>query len=376
MSSTPVRPSRDGIVPWPEDVAARYVATGYWRGQPLGTELAAAADARPDAVAIVDGELRLSYRELMARADGAALRLRELGLRPDDRILVQLPNGWEFAVLTLACLRLGVLAVMALPAHRGHELSYLAAHAEAVAIAVPDSDRGFDHQALAHQIAADTATLTHVLVAGDGAPDAVRAGSVDLRALCRPAEDPALARRELDRQAPSSRAVALFLLSGGTTGLPKLIARTHDDYAYNIRRVAELSGFGPDTVYLAALPLGHNFPLGNPGLLGTLLVGGRVVIAPSPAPEKAFPLIERAGVTATALVPAITQRWLEYRESDTRHDLSSLRLLQVGGARLADHLAAQVRPVLGCTLQQGYGMAEGLICLTRMDDPDEVICHT
>lgn len=367
-----VEPSSAGTVPWPEEQVARYVAKGYWEGRPIGAHLLTTADRYPDQTALVDGELRLSYRELMARADGAAIRLRELGLRPDDRIVVQLPNRWEFAVLTLACLRLGVIPVMALPAHRRSELSYLADHAQARAIAVPDAVKGFDHQELAHSIAAGAATVKHVLVAGED----VRSDSVDLRALCQPAEDPSAARNELDASAPDSRSVAVFVLSGGTTGLPKLIARTHDDYTYNMKRSAEVGGFGPDSVYLAVLPLGHNFPLGAPGLLGTLLCGGRVVIASSPVPEKVFPLIEREGVTAAGLVPAITQRWLEFRESDRSHDLSSLRLLQVGGARLADHLAAQIRPTLGCTLQQGYGMAEGLICVTHPDDPDEVIIHT
>ena len=110
-------------------------------------------------------------------------------------------------------------------------------------------------------------------------------------------------RAAVDAYRPDSRSIAVFLLSGGTTGLPKLIARTHDDYLYNAVRSAEVCELGPDTVYFAALPLGHNFPLACPGLLGTLLNGGRVVLG-SPNPEKAFPLVERGGVTATALVPA------------------------------------------------------------------------
>ncbi|MFF5207120.1 (2,3-dihydroxybenzoyl)adenylate synthase [Streptosporangium sp. NPDC000396] len=370
MTTRLVQPSRTGIVPWPDDMVARYVAKGYWEGRSLGERLLAAADATPDTTALVDGELRLSYRELMERADGAALRLHALGLRPDDRIVVQLPNCWEFVVLTLACLRLGVLPVMALPAHRRHEMSYLVDYAEARAIVVPDTIKGFDHQAMARAIADDIDCVEHVVVAGTD----VRAGSVDLRALCAPDEDPAAARGKLDGDAPDSRSVAVFLLSGGTTGLPKLIARTHDDYAYNVKRNAEVCGSGPGTVYLAVLPLGHNFPL--LGILGTLMAGGRVVLASSPVPEQAFPMIERERVTAAALVPAIAQRWLEYRESDQSHDLGSLGLLVVGGSRLADHVALRVGPTLGCTLMQGYGMAEGLVNLTRLDDPDEVICHT
>ncbi|GAA5102044.1 (2,3-dihydroxybenzoyl)adenylate synthase [Haloechinothrix salitolerans] len=367
-----VAPTSAGVVSWPPEAAARYRAEGYWEDKPLGAHLYAQADATPDAVAVVDGPLRLTHAELMARADGAALRLRELGLRPDDRIVVQLPNGWEFIVLTLACLRLGVVPVMALPAHRGHELTYLAEHAEARAIAVPGVVKDFDHEAVAHDIAARSDTLEHVLVVAD----TVAPSSVDLRALCAPAEQPAEARADLDATPPDPDSVAVFLLSGGTTGLPKLIARTHNDYAYNAKRAGEVCGFGPDTVYLGVLPLSHNFPLACPGILGAFAVGGRVVVASSPDPAKVFDLIEHEGVTVTAAVPAVAQRWLDFREASDRHDLSSLRVLQVGGARVADEVASRVRPVLGCTLQQVFGMAEGLLNYTRLDDPEEVIAHT
>lgn len=363
-------PSRDDIMPWPEDLAARYVARGYWQGQAIGDALLAVADAVPHSIALVDGERRLTYRELAERADAAALRLAGLGLRPDDRIVLQLPNTIEFAVLTLACLRLGVIPVMALPAHREHEVAYLAAHAEAVAIAVPDVLRGFDHQAMAAGIAADSPGLRHLLVLGDP----VAPGARDLRALCAAPDAPA-PRSAVDAFRPGSRSVALFLLSGGTTGLPKLIPRTHDDYLYNARRTAEVTGIGPDTVYYAALPLAHNFPLACPGLLGTLLCRGRVVMG-TQRPETAYADIENERVTVTAVVPAIAQRWLDHRRADPGRDLGSLRVLQVGGARLADEVARRVRPVLGCTLQQVFGMAEGLLNHTRLDDHDEVICGT
>jgi salicylate---CoA ligase len=358
-------PIAEGTVPWPEEFIQRYVTAGYWQGRPLGALLHEAAAARPDAVALVDGELRLTYAQLLDRADAAAARLAELGLQPGDRIVVQLPNGWEFVVLTLACLRAGIVPVMALPAHRRTELAYLTAHAEACAIAVPDRLRDFDHQALAARLVTEVEPLRHVLVAGDQLDPA----HVDLRALCAPG--PAWTGPQ-----PSSRAVAVFLLSGGTTGLPKLIARTHDDYAYNASASAELCGFDVGTGYLVSLPAGHNFPLACPGLLGALLAGGRVVMLGSPEPVRAFTVIAAEGVTHTAVVPAVAGRWLQHAAEHGAGQLRTLRVLQVGGARLADELARKVRPVLGAQLQQVFGMAEGLLNYTRLDDPEEVICTT
>jgi 2,3-dihydroxybenzoate-AMP ligase len=375
-------PTAENTVPWPDEAVARYVADGYWAGVPLGALLQEVADRMPDAPALVDPValdgtgVRLTHAELAARADAAAVRLLELGIAAGDRIVVQLGNGWEFVVLTLACLRAGIVPVMALPAHRRAELTYLARHAEAVAIAVPDVMRDFDHQALGHELAADVRAATgadwHVLVAGDD----IAPGSVDLRTLCRPSQDAKADRARLDAAAPEPRDVAVFLLSGGTTGLPKLIARTHDDYAYNARASAEVAAVGADAVYLVSLPAGHNFPLACPGILGALLAGGRVVTLPSPEPVRAFATIASEGVTHTAVVPAVAARWMEYAAENGPAALASLRVVQVGGARLADELAYKVKPVLTATLQQVFGMAEGLLNYTRLDDPDDIVCTT
>ncbi len=370
-----VTPVAAGTVPWPEAAVRQYVARGWWQGRALGTELWSAAAARLDATAVIDGTVRLTYRSLTARADALAVRLTgDLGLRRGDRIVIQLPNCWEFTVLLLGCLRAGIIPVMALPAHRRHELAYLVDHSEAAAIAVPGPVRGFDHQQLAAELVAGCPTLRVVLTTSE----TLRTGSTNLTGLCAepPEPDGLAARRRWDADPPGSREVALFLLSGGTTGLPKLIARTHDDYACNARASAALCRLGPDTAYLTALPASHNFPLACPGILGTWLSGGRVVLLGSPEPERSFAVIEAERVTVTAAVPAVAQRWIRHAREHGASPLRTLTLLQVGGARLADELARQVQPVLGCTLQQVFGMAEGLLNYTRLDDPPDVICTT
>jgi 2,3-dihydroxybenzoate-AMP ligase len=361
----------EGTVPWPADLAAEYRSRGYWEDRPLGAYFLETADRLPDKVAVVDGDVRLTYAELANRTDAAAERLLQLGLRPDDRIMVQLPNGWQFTVLTLACFRAGIIPVMALPAHRKYELSFLTELSESRAIAVPDTIKDFNHQALAEELAESVEPLDYVLVSGD-----VNPLNVSLEAILAPGPDPEGARARRDAAAPSPDAPALFLLSGGTTGLPKLITRTHNDYAYNIKATSLPTGVTEDTVYLGTLPASHNFPLACPGILGILFAGGRVVMLPSPEPRKAFAAMERENVTLSTAVPAVAQRWIEYQEETGGDPLASLQVIQVGGSRLPDEIARKVKPVLGATLQQVFGMAEGLINTTRLDDPEDVICTT
>jgi 2,3-dihydroxybenzoate-AMP ligase len=365
-------PTRQGTVPWPSADAQRYRDAGYWEDRSVFSLVADSAARTPEAVALVDGAVRLTYRELIDRADGAALRLLELGFAPDDRVLVQLLNTWEFVATTLACLRVGIIPVMALPAHRSHEMEYLASLSESVAVIVPDEHRDFDHQKMGEAIAANVDSIRRVIVLGS----AVNPGNLSLGELLRPADDPDAARTRLDAMAPAGDAPAVFLLSGGTTGLPKLITRTNNDYVYNIKATSAVCELDATSVYLTALPASHNFPLACPGFLGALYSGGRVVTAVSPEPVKIFELIRAEGVTITAVVPAVAQRWIDHQERAGDAPPPSLEVLQVGGSRLADELAVKVRPVLGATLQQVFGMAEGLINMTRLDDDEEIIATT
>lgn len=361
----------EGTVPWPAGLAMEYRRKGYWEDRPLGAYVLDAADRLPDKTAVVDGDVRLSYAELADRMDAAAERLLQLGLRADDRIMVQLPNGWQFTVLTLACFRAGIIPVMALPAHRKYELSFLAELSEARAIAVPDVIKDFDHQALAEELASAVPSLETILVSGAAKPANIR-----IEEILAPGHDVAGARSRLDATAPAPDSPALFLLSGGTTGLPKLITRTHNDYAYNVKATSVPTGVTENTVYLGTLPASHNFPLACPGILGVLFAGGRVVMLPSPEPRKAFATIEREKVTLSTAVPAVAQRWIEHQLETGSDQLASLEVLQVGGSRLPDEIARKVKPVLGATLQQVFGMAEGLINTTRLDDPEDVISTT
>lgn len=392
--------TRAGTTPWPADVADRYRAEGLWQGRTLGDAFAEAARDHAERIALVDDGVALTYAEVHDRVEACAARLIDAGLAPDDRVVVQLPNHWTFVVLTFACLRAGIVPVMALPAHREHELRHLVAASEAVALVAPDTLRNFDHLGLARTLRASSPTLRQLIVLGSGAdargscspdagtsdvsssvtdqpgtghPDTEHPDTVSLTALCAPSDE-----RTRGRTLPTPDAddVAVFLLSGGTTGLPKLIARTHDDYLCNIVLTSPPSAVDRDTVYLATLPMGHNFPLACPGTLGTLLAGGTVVPLGSPRPERAFAAIERHGVTHTAAVPAVVASWLDHAGAVGFDALRSLRVLQVGGARLADELAERVVRGLPGTLQQVFGMAEGLINVTRLDDPVEAIVGT
>lgn len=362
-NTTPPAGVLDGFVPFPADRAAAYRAAGYWAGRTLDTILTDAARQWPDRTAVRDavGGTRFSYADLDDQANRASGGLRALGIAPGDRVLLQLPNSCQFAVALFGLLRAGAVPVMCLPGHRAAELRHFAAVSAATALLIADTAAGFDYRAMALDLIEEHPTLRHVIVDGDPGP------FTSWAQLCEQAPGP-----------PSSAdpgSPALLLVSGGTTGTPKLIPRTHDDYVFNATASAELCRLTCDDVYLAVLSAGHNFPLACPGLLGAMTVGATTVFGTDPSPEAAFAAIDRHGVTVTALVPALAKLWAQACEWETVTP-KTLRLLQVGGAKLEPEDARLVRTALTPGLQQVFGMAEGLLNYTRPDDPPEVTEHT
>ncbi|MFG3355926.1 (2,3-dihydroxybenzoyl)adenylate synthase [Streptomyces sp. NPDC048001] len=349
---------------WPAEFAERYRAAGWWRGQTFGGMLRERAGAHPGRVAVVDfggpdGSRRTwTYAELDRRADALATGLAARGIGHGDKVVVQLPNVGEFLEVVFALFRLGALPVFALPAHRLSEISYFCRFTGAAAYIVPGEHGGYDYRALATQVLASCPSLRHVLVASDDAGPFEALSEVYARPAPR-------------HTGPSASDLAFLQLSGGSTGVPKLIPRTHDDYLYSLRGSNEICAVTEDSVYLCVLPAAHNFPLSSPGSLGTLHAGGRVVMCPQPSPDTAFRIIQDEGVTLTGLVPPLALVWTEAAPR-TAYDLSSLQVLLVGGATFSEEAARRVAPALGCTLQQVFGMAEGLVNYTRLDDDPEL----
>lgn len=343
---------------WPAERVARYRAAGYWRGETFPAFLRERAEQFADDIAVVAGDVRLSYAQLWHEAGRIGAGLLGQGLQPGDRVLVQLGNTAGFITTVCGLFSAGLVPVYALPAHRLTELAHFARKAEATAYITTDVHEGFDHRDLARVLQADVPAIAHVVIDGE-ADGFIALGELQGDRSTLPAD-------------PDPQSVAFLQISGGSTGLSKLIPRTHDDYIYSFRASNAICGIDRDSVYLVALPAAHNFPMSSPGFFGALYAGARVVLSPGPGPDTAFPLIARERVTCCGLVPPLALLWAQ-AAATSRHDLSSLRVLQVGGAKLVPEAARRVIDGLGCTLQQVFGMAEGLVNYTRLDDPEALI---
>ncbi|UXU75517.1 MULTISPECIES: (2,3-dihydroxybenzoyl)adenylate synthase [unclassified Paracoccus (in: a-proteobacteria)] len=353
------------FTPWPKDLAARYRAAGYWLDRPLTRILDDTLARDPDATAIVCGPRRFSYADLDRLARNLAGRLAGAGLGRGDTALVQLPNVAEFHVVFMALLRIGVVPVNALFSHRGREMAEYARQIRPRLVIAARSHELFADDSFASRLRA--AGVQKVLLLGEKDP------GCSLEHWLTPG-DPLPS----DAAPTPADQVAFFQLSGGSTGTPKLVPRTHNDYDYSVRESARICGVTSGTRFLCPLPAPHNFALSSPGALGVFHAGGTLVLAGSPDPLVCLDLIATERVTMAPLVPPAVALWLRAVEDDPRRraQLQTLEWLLVGGASLAESMARRVPQVLGCGLIQVFGMAEGLVNYTRRDDPPEIIFTT
>lgn len=354
---------------WPDHLVQHYREAGFWRGETFNRFLSQNAQKYADRTAIIgysEGELlRWTYAQFWQQVEAAAAKFLQIGLQTGDRVIVQIGNVPQFYSVVFGLFRAGMIPVYALPAHRTAEITHFARKAQASAYIALQDYEGFDYRTLARQLKQEVPELATHIIIGSDAQEFQSFYPLDAAPHSLPPVS-----HDADPQS-----VAFLQISGGSTGLSKLIPRTHDDYIYSIRASNEICAITENSVYMVALPAAHNFPMSSPGAFGAFYAGGTVVLSPSPSPEAAFPLIEQEKVTALGLVPPLALLWAQAAQT-TSHDLSSLQVLQVGGAKLTPEAARRVIAGLNCQLQQVFGMAEGLVNYTRLDDPIETIINT
>ncbi|MDQ7909786.1 AMP-binding protein [Phytohabitans sp. ZYX-F-186] len=343
----------DGVVPYPAEAVASYLAKGYWRDQTLPELLFATAERYSDKVAVIDRDTQLTYAQLTDEILHLAAGLQDLGLNRGDRVVIHLPNTYEYITFVFALWELGVVPVVAPIAHRRAEIEHFIEIAEARAYITVASDSGADLAAMAADLKHRWPHLVNTVILDPGGGGAeydalLSKGSLDHMRRCSPQD------------------VALLQMSGGTTGVPKLMPHTHNTYGYALRRSVGERGITDRTVHLLVIPICHSMSTRSPGFLGAFSVGATIVIAPNGSPDAAFPLIEKHQVTRASLVPPILLAWLNSSLRGS-YDLSSLKVLMCGGAKLSEEVARRVEPEFGVQLSQSFGMGEGLVVSNPAD---------
>lgn len=351
--------------------AEKYDTLRWWLGITLGDMLDRSADLYPRKEALVDDRVRLSYSELRERVDRLAVGLIKLGIQKGDTVLLQLPNWAEFIYSYFALQKIGAIPVLLISGYLQLEVSHLCKLTEAKAWIVTDVYRKIDYTSFIGAVKQANPQLDYIVSARAAGTDKIFTTTLET------VMDNELTpnnRRNLAAQRPLPSDVAHILPSGGTTGLPKGIPRTHNDYICNVEYVARAGEMNSYDTYLIAVPVGHNLALVS-GITGCFFVSAKTVLLDSTRPEDIASTIQRERVTFMPIVPSLLKRIIHFEGLD-EYDLSSLKKISAGGEASTPGLIKDVTKRLGCKYINEFGMSEGLLLRTRLDYDLETICNT
>lgn len=343
------------VTPFPVDVVAGYRTAGVWGTLPVGGEFRRIARRDPQRTAVVAEEGSLSYAELDEQTDRAAAGLAALGLTPGDRVIVQLTNRLHSVVAWYGLLKAGLVPVCTLAAHRAHEIGAISRKVEAAAHLVEAGGPGFDLVAFAVDIRRDHPTLRHVLTVGAG-PEQPGVRLEQLIADAAPHD----ARAVVDaiQAGLDPDGVVCFQLSGGTTGVPKLIPRLHAEYWYNARSFAEASGWTESTRAAHLIPIIHNAGI-TCALHSVHSAGGTLVLA-TPVLDQALPLLARERAT-DALVGHGHFSMVDH--PDFAAAMASMQRVLLSGTKVPDRVFEAFESH-GVWAGQTFGMGEGFFTMS------------
>jgi non-ribosomal peptide synthetase component E (peptide arylation enzyme) len=344
----------DGVVYCDPSRAAGFFRAGAWVDRTVGQALKDTAQCMPGKPALISDERSVTFQELDELTDRLGAALLSLGLRAGDRAIFQMGTTVETAVALLACYKAGVVPVCAVPQYREVEIGQLATQSRARGYFV-QSGGNFDLVAFAKQMMRRHPDIEHLLVSN----------RLENLIEAMPLEQ---AHRILGQVRIGSEDVLSFQLSGGTTGIPKIIPRFHAEYLGHSAGWMRCYGIGSEHTLIWSLPLIHNAGQLY-SLIPTASTGMTSVLMPRVDIGRMLELIERHRVTHALSIGPIAPQLIAYPDIK-KHDLSSLR--HFATMSRADVLEAHI----GVPCSNLFGTTEGLLLGSGADAPISARHHT
>ncbi|MBI5252145.1 MAG: AMP-binding protein [Desulfomonile tiedjei] len=360
----------EGCQPFRTEDSMLYVSRRWWTGLTYRDLVDKAADKYPERTAVVDHATRLTYLQLRETADRLAIALLDLGIKPQQRVLVQLPNWHEFAYTYFALQKIGAIPVLLIDRYRQYEANHLCSLLQASAWVVPEALGKTDYRPIVAEVLKNNPQTRHVIMVRAG-EDCPHHRLEDLIAGVSRTENN-LARLEASRPDPSD--VAHMGPTGGSTGIPKVAPHTHNDLLCNMEYAGAAWELNLHDVLLVVTPIGHDLTF-TKGFTSIVSCSGRVVMLDSTTPDSICDAIQKEKVTALPCVPTLASRLVNF-ERLHEYDLSSLQKMYCAGGKSQPELVKAVREKLGCVFINGYGSTEGMSTMTRSHYDLDRICRT
>jgi len=366
----------EGANPFPKEMVDLYYRKRWWSGIPVGEMLDRTCDLYPYKEALVAGEVRLAYRQLREQTDRAALAFLDLGIRKLDRVLLQVPNWAEIVFAYYGLHKIGAIPVMCIPRFSQREIEHFLKITEAKAWIVPFRFEKIEYKPMIEAFRSQPSSLKHILVVKSMGKEnePFPEETIPFNALLKKIDFLRYPKDYLQSFRPDPEEICHLMPTGGTTGLPKIVPRTHNDWFCNVEYRAKAWERSPRDITLIATPLTHNMAI-EVSLNPTFLTGGKVVLISSTRPREILEAIEKERVTMTILAVAQVQQIIDFQDLD-RYDISSLQAIGTGGSHMPPEVIRKIYDKLKCKFFNVYGSSEGPCTQTRYDDPEEAVFHT
>ena len=330
--------------------------------------------------ALVDGDVRLTYRQLAPEVDRYARGFVAAGLGMGERVGIWGPNCAEWMLAALGVLRAGGVVVPLNTRFKGGEAAYILRNSGARLLVTVHGFLGFDYPAMLAE--EDVAPLMQIVLLRDEEVDGnvERAAPVPIVGLgnflvAGEAITPATTKARADALQPDD--VSDLIFTSGTTGHPKGAVTTHAQSLRTFGTWASIVGLGSGDRYLIVNPFFHTFGY-KAGILACLIAGATVVPEPVFDVGAVLRRIEAEHISVLPGPPTLYQSLLGDPDRD-KHDLSSLRLGVTGAAVVPVELVRAMDDELGFkTVLTAYGLTEscGTVTMCRRSDPPEIIART
>ena len=359
-----------GFEPYKKEDVERYVKYRWWLGLTWGDMFDKATDLYPRKEALVDDTARFTYRELREKVDRLAIGFMGLGIKERDFVLLQLPNWHEFIFAFFALQKIGAIVVLLVARHGLSEINYLSSLTHPVAWIGPDHYKNTEYLAMVQQAMKENKELRHLISVRSPENTAF----TPLEGLIEGSELTKSSLKALAARRPDPLEVSIILPTGGTTGLPKAVPRTHNDYIASVEYHTRAWEVTCNDTMLTAAPVSHAQAIHN-CVGGAFFHCAKYVLTDSTDAADICKVIEREKVTAFPTVPALVHRIVSM-ENLKDYDLSSLTRIYAGGAPSTPELVKSVYEKVGCKFVNALGSSEGPAAMSRLDADLETICNT
>lgn len=290
-------------------------------------------------IAIVDGCTKITYEELYNNIGKKIQKLNNIEIKKNSIIILKLKTEQMFIEYFFSILNIGAIPVLCPYDIGNYELNNIIKETSSIGI-ICEEDINF----------LESITRFEKYIFLDKGSNIIFAGTNDFNST----------------KFTEDNKIEFIMMSGGTTGIPKLVPIYSEKIKKHLKIVVEHYKLNNNTRLLSILPLNHKFGLYSPGILSVFYAGGTVIFGDAKNPS-IFEKIKKCSINFISITPSLMKMLLSCMEEYTY----KVDIIVIGGELVDSILAKKIELKMGCTLIQSYGMTEGVLFATSIEDNDK-----